>query len=638
MHGYTNPDDVIYDLAKIFCVGDNLNYTNNWKLIFPKIDFSPTPGIGEALEENLNKITGVSPLDLVLNFSGFRAGVEINIITATAIDPSDAAKVTFSSAVSKLAFTIFAAGGTQPDKALTQVSLTKSWKDFLDLDLGNKDSYGKDSTITMVLSGGEVGKDLTDMGFQNGADPTATWTILPDPVVYEYPDFWHNPQDNPINPPNWEADFIHLKSKLDDPAFKALLNDSPQIVLKSFCEIEKEWVNKMKITCDDGTAGGTSNMITHASDPDVVPEGTIGIYLPFNPEASTEAKQVRYKLKGQMRLAIEGKKNNFYQTNNKDKVAVTEFYIAQDTSVIVLPSSVVHGTVLIVDLEIDLGYTNRILGKNDGYYLNFDQPKYIGTGTDDPNYYFINWRHGDTYDESSTSTEEGWKGGYKFLQNLPEWSWYKYPAPSIDTSTGNDWGWLPIEYYLTIDRNSAVGILMGDVGISVDDYMSSPAYFGSLEQIEGALHTDTKGNFAGFSGNNLPPILTKQYGDYTGTGITDVLMISTKSGRPYQGHKLGLFGMYEFKEQTFNGLSAHTNKYSMTEIIVADVNENERGKLRNCLAGSRVGKEHGVELVDKRYDAEEEQSYIFLNTNSFYTPFNTSNDVLIGFAIKIQTN
>jgi hypothetical protein len=44
--------------------------------------------------------------------------------------------------------------------------------------------------------------------------------------------------------------------------------------------------------------------------------------------------------------------------------------------------------------------------------------------------------------------------------------------------------------------------------------------------------------------------------------------------------------------------------------------------------------EHGVELIYNRFVSGEEETYIFLNINSPYSPFNTSPDVLLGFAVR----
>jgi hypothetical protein len=111
-------------------------------------------------------------------------------------------------------------------------------------------------------------------------------------------------------------------------------------------------------------------------------------------------------------------------------------------------------------------------------------------------------------------------------------------------------------------------------------------------------------------------------------------MVKTKTKRPYQAHKVSLFGGYDFREKTFNGQSLHTGKHPVSDIVLTDTHENDRGILRHCIAVPKVAKEHGVELIYNRYMSGKEQTYIFLNINAPYTPFNTSPDVLIGFAIR----
>lgn len=252
----------------------------------------------------------------------------------------------------------------------------------------------------------------------------------------------------------------------------------------------------------------------------------------------------------------------------------------------------------------------------------------------------LHWR--DYWDEIYVYNPEPAWLEYKQVQET-KWSWYKCNAQTVQYVQD----WLPIEYWMNINESSCVCVLMGDPGMSATDYISSPAYFGQLEQIEGALETDDKGNFACFSGSDQAPQSRnenadisgeiprlKKFGDYTATGTTDIMLAASKSGRPFQGHKVGLFGMYEFKEQTFNGQSSHTDKSSVTDIVVADVHENERGILKNCIGVPKLGKEHGVELVADRYIANKEKTYIFLKITAQYTPFNTSNDVLIGLAIR----
>lgn len=350
---------------------------------------------------------------------------------------------------------------------------------------------------------------------------------------------------------------------------------------------------------------------------------------------------------GNIRVKMKGKKYSLYRVNDPNKVKVIEFYISPGTKSVLLPNSSQVNDPVIVDYERDIED-----GEEQEYYLllkmnNKTQFEDDEANNGRANNYYLTWQIGSTSNEDELATDDTVHpkvgGNYPMYQET-KLSWFKTSAEYAKP-------WLPIEYWMNLSADSVVGVVMGDPGMSATDYISSPFYFGALQQIEGALTTDDKGNFAGFSGSDQNPqsrnaqadkidpksditSRLQSYGDYTGTGATDIILCTSKGGIPYQGNKVGLFGMYEFKEQTFNGQSAFTNKHAVTDIVVANVNENERGILANCIGVPKNGKEHGVELVADRYMADKEQTYIFLHINAPYTPFNTGNDVLIGFAIK----
>jgi hypothetical protein len=219
-------------------------------------------------------------------------------------------------------------------------------------------------------------------------------------------------------------------------------------------------------------------------------------------------------------------------------------------------------------------------------------------------------------------------------------SWFK---EAVDTSAYSD---MTVEYFMWLDNNSVVGVICGDEKANRDMFVNSPFYWGSIEQLEDSKTTDLVGNFAGFSGSDTEPMIYlpngefnpiyKTYGDTTGTGITDVTMLKSKLGAPYQAYDLKFFCGYENRVKSYNAKSPYTGGYSSSDIIVSDVTECERGKLRNCLAVPKEGKEHGAELIYKRYDFEQETTYVFLHITASYTPFNKSPDSLMGICIKIK--
>lgn len=316
---------------------------------------------------------------------------------------------------------------------------------------------------------------------------------------------------------------------------------------------------------------------------------------------------------GNTRVYIADKKIYLYLKKSGGSPDVMEYTITGTNEITV--NSAWEGKKAIVDYEKPVSIESE-------YYVKIEKPE--KRNGNKPNNHFITWVIGENY---NTLTNEFPVDHYSETGKI---NWFKETENSDLIAKE----WLPIEYWISFDKNAIVGVLMGDVGLSVSDWLSSPFYFGSLKQIDGALETDLRGNFGGFGGSYTEPVLSKRYGDYTGTGMTDVIMVATKTGRPYQAHKVQIFTGYEFREKTFNGQSLHTGKHAVSEIVLADVHENDRGILRHCLAVPRVAKEHGTELIYNRYVSGEEETYIFLNINAPYTPFNTSPDVLIGIAIR----
>jgi hypothetical protein len=315
---------------------------------------------------------------------------------------------------------------------------------------------------------------------------------------------------------------------------------------------------------------------------------------------------------GGIRIYVIDKKISLYLKKSEGDPDPLEFKIKDDGTVLVHKS--LMGKSIIISYEI-----KDITTKS--YYVQLELPT-----TNNP-YNYLSWK----ISESAPVAGE--------LTGVvsPTAKLYWYNLPKSGEAALHDW--LPIEYWVTFDKSSAVGVLMGDPGYipgtvgSDERFVSSPFYFGMVDQIEGALETDSRGNFGGFSGSITAPVDVNTYGENTANGMTDMTMVSTKSGRPFNSHKFNMFTGHEFREETFNSQSAHTGKHAVSDIVISDVHENDRGILRHCLAVPTVGKDHGMELVYKRYIFGEEQTYVFLKINADYTPINTSGNVLIGIAI-----
>lgn len=368
----------------------------------------------------------------------------------------------------------------------------------------------------------------------------------------------------------------------------ALSSITNKAVVKATTTVNKKWVKREPVT---------------------VTSGTITLDKPIITDGGT-------------RVFVRDKKYHLFLTD-LETLDVMEYRISGTSEIEVNES--LNGKQVLVDYETPVDISKE-------YYLKLYKPESVVIDTDTPNHYGLQWVIGEDYDvlndEDDNDITDGFPADHYSMTG--KLNWFKETKAAKEIARG----WLPIEYWLSFDHNALTGVVMGDPGLSGSEWLSSPFYFGSLEQIEGALETDEIGNFGGFSGSYTEPVLQKTYGDYTGTGVVDVIMTKTKTKRPYQAHKVSLFGGYDFREKTFNGQSLHTGKHPVSDIVLTDTHENDRGILRNCIAVPKVAKEHCVELIYNRYMSGKEQTYIFLNINAPYTPFNTSPDVLIGFAIR----
>ena len=289
----------------------------------------------------------------------------------------------------------------------------------------------------------------------------------------------------------------------------------------------------------------------------------------------------------------------------------------------------------LVDKDLAIDYERTESDRKD-YFIKFSKPEL--TYDDKENNYYIEWEVSGEFDAINDDLVvelRSNKGRINFFKQTEESEQY---AKS----------WLPIEYFISFDKSCIAGVIMGDPSISTDLYVSTPFYFGALKQLEGALTTDDKGNFAAFSGGVDAPEILNTFGDNTGNGTTDVVMVTTKGGAPFFSHQAHIFGCGDYSEFLLSGISSHTHKHAVSEVVITSKSENDRGTLRRCIAVPKASKEHGSELIYNRYIGGKEERFIFLHINTPYMPFGTSQgefdgegtiepENLVGFAIRIDS-
>ena len=292
------------------------------------------------------------------------------------------------------------------------------------------------------------------------------------------------------------------------------------------------------------------------------------------------------------------------------------FTISEDRTYLKFPENMI-GKQINVDYEIQFDL-------RPDYYLKLEKPESTDLGNE--NNFYIQWSMSSIFDEELEDLDPQ-------MSSDPVRLYFFKETQQSSELIGS---WLPIEYWISFDKNCITGVLMGDPAISEEFYVSTPFYFGSLKQIEGALDTDMVGNYAGFSGSIDAPVQSNKFGQNTANGSTDIAMISTKSGAPFYKHNASVFGCSDYNEYILSGVSSHTRKHSVSDVVVGSKHENDRGILRRTLAVPKASKEHGAELIYQRYISGKEERYIFLNINTPYMPFGVNVQDKLGFAIKMD--
>lgn len=263
----------------------------------------------------------------------------------------------------------------------------------------------------------------------------------------------------------------------------------------------------------------------------------------------------------------------------------------------------------ILSTQTSFGITN---------YIKINRP------TDVLNYMLITI--GDKLNTESTDIDEE-------RSSIPaRFAWYK------QSSDVELFEWGSVQYWLSFCADYANIILQGDPSLDIapyDNYLISYAYIGALESFEGA-DMDDKYNFGitvssdvFYSDKNFP----EKYGKRTATCVTDVGMLGTRTGTPFQAHLPKFSTSWEFTDKNFISSSQWTHKYHMSDIIIYHAYDRERGKLQNVLIGDRSAIFHlDTLIIDKGKDTEKQ--YVMFNINAPYSILNNGPNVLYGVAVR----
>ncbi|WP_129596042.1 hypothetical protein [Anaerophilus nitritogenes] len=195
--------------------------------------------------------------------------------------------------------------------------------------------------------------------------------------------------------------------------------------------------------------------------------------------------------------------------------------------------------------------------------------------------------------------------------------------------------WLPVQYWISFSSDFINIVIQGDPSpdeAPYNNYLISYAYIGALEGYEGA-DEDTDYNFGLTVSSDAPPTFPKDYGNRTASAVTDIALVGTRTGTPYQAHYPGFHTSNPWMDKNFISGSAWTHKYHFSEVTVIHAYDRERGKLQNVLVGDRSAIFHLDELIQDK-GTKEEKVYKMFNINAPYNFLNNGPNVLYGIAIR----
>lgn len=239
------------------------------------------------------------------------------------------------------------------------------------------------------------------------------------------------------------------------------------------------------------------------------------------------------------------------------------------------------------------------------------------------NYHYLQVRFGEGYDVTKDTWPED------SVSEWGDWVWFRR-----DTQATIKW-WLPVSYYMTVTKDTLACVIMGDPNANFDDYLISFAFFGRVKSFENG-DADVVGNFGVTVSSDKEPPYPKTYGDKTGNLVTDITMLKTRSGYPFQAHVMSMTTPDEFVDKHILGPSNWTHKYHMSPAYIYHGVDGYRGELENVIVTDRSSVVHQDELIVNKGSVDPlkpEEIYKYFAVNAPYSIFNNSANVLFGVAM-----
>jgi len=210
-------------------------------------------------------------------------------------------------------------------------------------------------------------------------------------------------------------------------------------------------------------------------------------------------------------------------------------------------------------------------------------------------------------------------------------SWYK------DTLDPSIKGWLPINYWINVDKDAVNLVVRGDPSADYypyDKFLTGFAYIGALKPVESGQATDDVYNFGITTTSSTAPTFTTTYGPRTGTGVTDVCMIANKIGLPFQPHYPSFYTANpDMDKMNVEGSRWNNQKHQFSDITLVHPVDMERGKMINVLSGDISALYDNDKLVFKQNTISQEM-YKKFQVTAPYSFLNNSANVNYCVAIR----
>lgn len=227
-------------------------------------------------------------------------------------------------------------------------------------------------------------------------------------------------------------------------------------------------------------------------------------------------------------------------------------------------------------------------------------------------------------------------------------AWYKYVHNNISEYAG-------LEYWLNLTNDSLNLVVRGDVSADVypyDNWLKGYVYVGVLDPLNEESDEDKEYNWCMTVSSDVEPpvnsdigkenlsLESQGYGFRTANGVTDMTVLGTRIGLPYQPHYPSFYTTNPTMDKmNLDGSRWNKRKKQFSEIIISHTFDMERGKMKNVLVGDDSNINDGDRLMyQSPGDRKNSEMYLKFKINTPYHFLQNSPNVNYCIAIRASVD